>query len=287
MDRNGKLLSTIGEPAEYSDPRISMDGQKLAVSIDSGEGGNNLWVLDSPRGTHSRVTFGAGNNGTAAWSPDGKTLIYSSNRGGNYQLYEQPADGSGEARRLTDSTNPEISATWSRDGRFVAYVEIRIASGANPDIRVIPRTGDQKPYSVVSADYDLAHPSISPDSKWLAFSSTETGHSEVYVVPLGGGAGKWQISANGGEQPTWSPLGDEIFFVSPDSKLMSAHVTETGNSVAASKIETLFPVSPNSNSLVLYDVAPDAKKFLTTGISTNRKPEPLTVVANWTALLPK
>jgi eukaryotic-like serine/threonine-protein kinase len=286
MDRSGKFLGTIGDAAEYSDPLISMDGHKVTVSIDSGEGGNNLWVLDSQHGTRSRVTFGAGNNGTAAWSPDGKTLIYSSNRDGNYQLYEQPADGSGEARRVTDGANPEIGATWSRDGRFVAYVEIQIASNYNPAIRVIPRTGGQKPYTLVSADYELLHPSISPDSKWVAFSSTETGHSEIYVVPLGGGTGKWQISTNGGEQPVWSPLGNEIFFVSPENKLMAAQVTETGNSVVAGKIETLFPVSPNSN-ISLYDVAPDAKKFLITSISANRKPEPLTVVANWTVLLPK
>lgn len=287
LDRSGKLLAAVGDPAEYSDPRISMDGRKIAVSIDSGEGGNNVWVLDSQHGTRSRVTFGAGNNGTAAWSPDGKTLIYSSNRDGGYLLYEQPADGSGVARRVTDGANPEIGASWSRDGRFVAYVEIQVASHGQPVIRVIPRTGQQKPYTLVSADYDVSHPSISPDSKWVAFSSTETGHSEIYVVPLAGGAGKWQISANGGEQPIWSPVGNEIFFVSPENKLMAAQVTETGNSVVAGKIETLFPVSPTSSSLTIYDVAPDAKKFLITSLSANRKPEPLTVVANWPALLPK
>jgi eukaryotic-like serine/threonine-protein kinase len=287
VDRSGKLLATVGDPAEYTNPLISMDGRKLAVSIDSGEGGNNLWVLDSQGGTRSRVTFGAGNNGGVAWSPDGKTLIYSSNRDGNYQLYEQPADGSGEARRVTDGTDPEIGASWSRDGRFVAYEEIQIASHGKTAIRVIPRTGQQKPYTLVNTEYDVSHPSISPDSKWLAFSSMETGHPEIYVVPLGGGAGKWQISANGGEEPIWSPLGNEIFFVSPENKLMAAQVTETGNSMVAGKIEALFPVSPTSSSLAIYDVAPDAKKFLITSISANRKPEPLTVVSNWTALLPK
>jgi eukaryotic-like serine/threonine-protein kinase len=287
MDRAGKVLAIVGDPAEYTDPHLSADGQKLAVSIDSGEGGNNLWVLDSQHGTRSRITFGAGSNGTVAWSPDGKTLIYSSNRGGAYQLYEQPADGSGEAKRLTGSANPEISATWSRDGKFVAYVERRLASNGSPEIRVIPRTGDQKPYSLMRADYDLSHPTISPDSKWLAFSSTETGHAEIYVVPLAGGTGKWQISVNGGLEPIWSASGHEIFFVSPDNKIVSAHITETANSVAASNIETLFQVSPNSNSLSVYDVAPDAKKFLVLGVSANRKPEPLTVVTNWTALLPR
>jgi eukaryotic-like serine/threonine-protein kinase len=287
MDRTGKILATVGDSAEYTDPHLSNDGQKLAVSIDSGEGGNNLWVLDSQRGTRSRITFGSGSNGTVAWSPDGKTLIYGSNRSGVFELFEQPADGSGEAKRLTASKNPEISPTWSRDGRFIAYVERPADPSGYPEIHVIPRSGDQKPYSLLHPSYEVSHPTISPNSKWLAFSSSETGDPEIYVVPLAGGTGKWQISAKGGVEPTWSPSGNEIFFLSPENKIMSAQITETNNSVAASKIETLFQVSLNSNSLSVYDVAPDATKFLVLSVSANRKPEALTVVNNWTALLPR
>jgi eukaryotic-like serine/threonine-protein kinase len=287
MDRTGKILGRIGDPAEYTDPRVSNDGQKVAVSIDSGEGGNNLWVLDTQHGTRSRITFGAGTNGAAEWSPDDKTLIFSSNRGGAYQIYEQPADGSGEPRRLTNSPNNEFSASWSRDGRYIAYVEVSPQSHTFPEIRLYPNFGDRKSSSLVHANYDVRTPVISPDSKWLAYSSNETGHSEIYVVPLAGGVGKWQISADGGTEPKWSPSGDEIFFISPDNRVMSAEIRKTENSVAATRINALFPISWSSNSVSVYDVAPDGSKFLVLSVGEQRRAEPLTIVSNWQALLPK
>jgi eukaryotic-like serine/threonine-protein kinase len=296
-DRQGKVLGTVGEPAEYSDPRISHDGQKLAVSIDTGEGGNNIWVFDLVHGTRNRVTFGNGINAGATWSPDDKSLIFSSGRSGIYQLYEQPADGSGEARRLTDSTTngnaTEVAGFWSRDGKYLAYTVPNPGNG-NSQIWLLqlsaggPDPAVAKPRPFIQANYDVFSPAISPDSKWLAFASNETGHNEVYVVPLAGGPGKWQISSGGGVEPRWSATGNEISYLSHDGDLMVAEIKSSSNSIAVGKPTKLFHLGETSALTIFrYDFPPDGKRFLVMTIGGQAHPEPLTVISNWQALLPK
>jgi serine/threonine protein kinase/Tol biopolymer transport system component len=286
-DREGKILGTVGDPAEYSDPRISHDGTKLAVSIDTGEGGNNIWVIDLVHGTRNRVTFGNGINAGSTWSPDDKSLIFSSGRGGIYQLYQQPADGSGEAKRLTDSTTTEIAGYWSRDGKYLAYTVPNPTSGAN-QIWILPLTGGAKPYPFIQGNYEALNPAISPDSKWLAFTSNETGHNEIYVVPLAGGAGKWQISSGGGIEPRWSAAGDEIAYISPDGDLMAASIDSSANSIRVGNVAKLLHVGETSALTIFrYDVSPDSKRFLVLTVGTQAHTDPLTIVTNWPALLPK
>jgi serine/threonine protein kinase/Tol biopolymer transport system component len=286
-DREGKILGTIGDPAEYSDPRISHDGQKLAVSIDTGEGGNNIWVFDLVHGTRNRVTFGNGINAGATWSPDDKSLIFSSGRGGTYQLYQQPADGSGEAKRLTDSTTTEVAGFWSRDGKYLAYTVPSPGSGYS-QIWLLPFADGAKPYPFIQGSYDVLNPSISPDSKWMAFSSNETGHDEVYVVPLAGGPGKWQISSGGGIEPRWSATGNEISYISPDGDLMLADIKSASNSIAVGNVAKLFHIGEISAlNIFRYDFPPDGKRFLVMSVGAQAHSDPLTIVSNWTALLPR
>jgi eukaryotic-like serine/threonine-protein kinase len=287
-DRAGKVLGTIGDPAEYTDPRISHDGTKLAISIDTGEGGNNIWVFDLVHGTRNRVTFGNGINGGATWSPDDKSLIFSSGRGGVYQLYQQTADGSGEAHRLTDSTNPEVAGIWSRDGKYLAYT-VPASAGVNSQIWLLPFAAGAKPYPFIRGSYDVLNPVISPDSKWLAFSSNETGHDEIYVVPLAGGPGKWQVSSGGGIEPRWSASGDEISYISSAGDLMLASLKPTANSIVVGGVTKLFHVGETSAlNIFRYDFAPDGKRFLImSAAGAPAQAEPLTVVSNWTALLPQ
>jgi serine/threonine protein kinase/Tol biopolymer transport system component len=286
-DRQGKILGTVGDPAEYSDPRISHDGQKLAVSIDTGEGGNNIWVFDLVHGTRNRVTFGNGINAGATWSPDDKSLIFSSGRNGTYQLYEQPADGSGEARRITDSTATEVAGFWSRDGKYLAYTVPNSGNGAS-QIWLLPLSGDRKPYAFLHSNYDVLNPAISPDSKWLAFASNETGHNEIYVVPLAGGTGKWQVSSGGGIEPRWSATGNEISYLSPDGDVMVADIKSSPNSIGVGKLTKLFHLGETSALTIFrYDFPPDGKRFLVMTVGGQAHAEPLTVISNWQALLPK
>jgi serine/threonine protein kinase/Tol biopolymer transport system component len=285
MDRAGKILGTIGDPAEYSDPRVSHDGTKLAVSIDTGEGGNNIWVIDLVHGARNRVTFGNGINGGAAWSPDDRFLTFSSGRNGTYQLYQQPADGSGEAHRLTDSTMPEVSGSWSRDGKTLAYT---VPSGVEGKSQIWLLSAGGKPAPFIQGNYDVLNPVISPDSKWLAFSSNETGHDEIYVVPLAGGPGKWQVSSGGGIEPRWSASGDEISYVSSAGDLMLASLKPTASSIVVGNVTKLFHIGETSAlNIFRYDIGPDGKRFLVMSVGTPTQAEPLTVVTNWPALLPK
>ena len=286
-DRQGRVLGTIGDPAEYSDPRISHDGQKLAVSIDTGEGGNNIWVFDLVHGTRNRVTFGNGINAGATWSPDDKSLIFSSGRGGIYQLYEQPADGSGEARRLTDGSTTEVTGFWSRDGKYLAYTVPNPGNG-NSQIWLLPLLGDRKPYAFLHSNYDVLNPAISPDSKWLAFASNETGHDEIYVVPLAGGTGKWQISSGGGIEPRWSTTGNEISYLSPGGDLMVADIKSSSNSIGVGNLTKLFHIGETSaRTIFRYDFSPDGKRFLVMTVGGQTPTDPLTIISNWPALLPK
>jgi eukaryotic-like serine/threonine-protein kinase len=132
------------------------------------------------------------------------------------------------------------------------------------------------------------NPAISPDSKWLAFTSNETGHNEIYVVPLAGGAGKWQVSSGGGIEPRWSATGDEIAYVSPDGDLMVAAIDSASNSIRVGNVAKLFPIGETSALTIFrYDVSPDAKRFLVLTVGAQAHTDPLTIVTNWPALLPK
>ena len=286
-DRTGKVLGAVGEPAEYSDPRLSHDGTKLAISIDTGEGGNNIWVIDLIHGTRNRVTFGNGINSGATWSPDDKTLIFSSGAHGLYQMYQQLADGSGQARPLSTGNNMEVHAFWSADGKYVAYTVPNTGSSFS-EIWLLPLAAGGKAAPFVQGNYDVLSAAISPNSKWLAYTSNETGHNEVYVVPLSGGPGKWQVSSAGGFEPRWSAKGDEISYISPEGDLMLAGVKPANNSLILSNVSKLFHVGQTSAfSIFRYDFAPDGKRFLVMNNETPAQSEPLTVVSNWPALLPK
>jgi eukaryotic-like serine/threonine-protein kinase len=286
-DRTGKVLGTVGDPAEYSDPRISHDGTKLAVSIDTGEGGNNIWVYDLIHGTRNRVTFGNGVSSGPTWSPDDKTLIFSSGARGRFQMYQQPADGSGQARPVTGSDNMEVNAFSSADGKYVAFTVPNTGSSFS-QIWLLPLAAGGKAAPFIQGNYDVLSAAISPNSKWLAYTSNETGHNEVYVVPLAGGPGKWQVSSAGGFGPRWSGKGDEISYISPDGDLMLASIKPTNNSLIIGNVTKLFHVGQNSAfNIFRYDFAPDGKRFLVMTVGSQAHPDPLTVVSNWQALLPK
>jgi Tol biopolymer transport system component len=145
-----------------------------------------------------------------------------------------------------------------------------------------------KPRPFIQANYDVLSPAISPDSKWLAFTSNETGHSEIYVVPLSGGPGKWQISSGGGIEPRWSAPGNEISYLSPDGNLMLAAIKPSSNSIAVGNLTKLFHLGETSAlTNFRYDFPPDNKRFLVMTAGSQAHPDPLTIVSNWQSLLPK
>ena len=290
FDRTGKQLAETGtpsSPAGYANPAISPDGRKLAVGIPpSTYSSQDIWIFDLSRGTKTRLTFNSAFNREPAWSPDGKSIVFISNPSGEWHVYMKAADGTGdETPILADNVN-EFMPAFTPDARYLVLERGRSEQVHRAGIWALPLFGDRKPIPVAQGQIDYVRPSLSPDGKWVAYESAESGQSQIYVVPFPQGKGKWQVSINGGHWPRWNPAGKELFYISPDYKLMVANVTEHGTSLDVGSLHELFQSSPAYVATSFYDVSPDGKKF----VFVSRTPQslnPLTLVVNWPALLKK
>ncbi|HXT87058.1 MAG TPA: hypothetical protein VN745_08550, partial [Verrucomicrobiae bacterium] len=299
-DRTGKVISQTGTPANYGTPAISPDGTRLAVSYTGPSSTKpDIWMFDLTRGIKTRVTFAPGISADAFWSPDGK-VCFLSNQDGSFRLYEKPADGTGKPVALVaHDDEAEFFGTWSADGKYFAFqrsgsIEQRTANEgpgtngpASGEIWAISRGGDEKPFPVVqNGQFVAIEPALSPNGKWLAYVSDESGRFEVYVVPFPRGSGKWQISSAGGNWPLWSHSGNELFYRGADD-LMSAQISEKQGSLVIGKTQELFKIGAGRGGLgPMYDASADGKRFVVAE-QTGQDITPLTVVVNWPALLKK
>jgi hypothetical protein len=190
-------------------------------------------------------------------------------------------------------TNNMAPTQWSRDGRFIVYSET--ASSGKPDLWVLPvGSGDGKPFEFLKTEFEELHGQLSPDSRWMAYASDETGRREVYVRPFPSGEGVWRISVNGGDQPRWRGDGKELFYIGANGKMMAASVRAVPGSKPSLELATpvaLFDShiikSPGTNGVFQYDVTTDGKQFLVVTNNLAATTPPLTVVVNWSAGLKK
>jgi serine/threonine protein kinase len=285
--RNGKPMADTGEPGAYFSPRISPDGRKLAIALGiPGTSNYNIWVFDLVRGVPTRITFSSSLDGQPAWSPDGKTVVFTSNRSGQFHIYQTTADGTGDASPIVADDAGEYNPSFSADGRYLVYRRLSAQSGAHYEIWAIPLYGDRKPFPVVSQT-DAAHPALSPDGKWLAYSSQESGRPETYVVPFPQGNAKWRVSTDGGDWPRWRHDGKELFFLSRDQKITSAGISTDGTSLVVGKLAPLFQVNVPISLGWFYDVSADGNRFVVLNQAPRQTTEPLTLVVNWPVLLKK
>ena len=280
VDRTGKRIGIAAEKlANLQFARLSPQGDRIALQIDTGA--NDIWVLDVARGIRTRLTFGPVSNNYPVWSPDGKWIAYASDRGGRYHLYRKPADGSGAEELLLDDDQFISANDWSRDGKYLIYSRGPFV-GNGEEIWAVPVDGDRKPFLVVPHGIHgfAAGGRISPDGRWLAYTSSESGQAEVYVVPFRGGQGKWQISQNGGNGPLWSADGKGLFFANLTYTVFEVPVKQLGdNTLQFGAAEQL--VTNTSSQLFFFDVTPDQSKILLNVISQQVN-QSITVVTNWT-----
>jgi Tol biopolymer transport system component len=284
-DRHGNQVGTIADKlTNLQLARISPQGDRIALQIDNGQA--DIWVLDMARGVRTRLTFGPVINQFPVWSPDGKWIVYNSGRNGRSEIYRKPSDGSGAEELLLSDEQPLVPNDWSRDGKQLIYS--RCSSGGHCEMWVLPLEGDRKPRLVVSqAAISLTtNGHLSPDGRWLAYASDESGAPEVYVVAFGGGQGKWQVSANGGSQPQWSKDGKELYYMDPTFNLLAVPVTNVGSALQFGAAQKLVNSTSWSSPVVFYDVAPDSKKILMNRVSQQVN-QSVTVVTNFTAELGK
>jgi Tol biopolymer transport system component len=287
FDRSGKKLATIGEPGDYSTPDLSPDEKRFAVSMrETTQANTDIWIFDSARGAWSRFTFDAANDRAPLWSPDGSRIVFGSAARGLLDLWEKPSSGTGEPRLRVATAEEKFPTDWSRDGRFVVYHTFR-GKGAW-DIWVAPMDGE-KPFLFLDSRFTEVQGRISPDGRWMAFSSDESGRYEIYVTDFPEKRGRWQLSTNGGLQPSWRADGKEVFYVTPDQALMSVAV-RGGETFEAAPPVALFKA--NFPPWVpaywrYYCPSQDGQRFLVTALVPEASASPINVVLNWTAGLKK
>jgi serine/threonine protein kinase/Tol biopolymer transport system component len=286
VSRNGAEQRLAAPAHVYLNPRLSPDGRRVAVGIT--EQDSQVWLYDVSRETLNRFTFEGNTNGYPAWTPDGKRIAFLSSKEGPLNIFWQLADGSGGVERLTTSDDTQTPNSWSPDGQLLAFNDINPTTGL--DIWVL-RIGDPSPGSgqvrkaqpFLRAPFLHSAPRFSPDGRWLAYVSDESGRFEVYVQPYPGPGGKWQISTEGGTEPAWNPNGRELFYRSGD-KMMGVDIA-TQSSFAAGKPRMLFegPYLPTPVTFPNYDVAPDGQRFLMLKASESAEAAPtqINVVLNW------
>jgi len=264
LQNSGKIQPLLSNPAIYTSPHFAPDGRRLAVTV-FGNGKNDVWVYDLDRDSMMRLTSAPGANRSPVWTPDGKRVAFSTNGG----IFWTRADGAGEAQRLTESSGLQTPASFSPDGKRLAFMEQ--GGGTGYDIWTLPiefGNGDNpkpgKPEPFLRTASAEMYPAFSPDGRWLAYSSTDSGHMEVYVRPFPGPGGKWQISNGGGLFPMWSPKARELFYRSTDNRIMVASYIARVDSFLAFKprlwSERLLPDSGTGIAPSLA-IASDGKRF--------------------------
>jgi Tol biopolymer transport system component len=285
FDRSGKQTGTVGMPGAYKNLRLSPDGRRVVVDQTDRDGRNvDIWTIDPARGTTTRLTFDPSAHQAPVWSPDGRQILFTANRKLSMQFYLKNADGSGSEEEVAqlDSVSQANVWDWSRDGKYVL-----VRKGNELWYLTWPEHA-AKP--LLQTKWTVRNAQLSPDGRWLAYASNETGSMEVYVSPFLNGNGKWQVSSGGGQEPRWRRDGKELFYVAPDGKMMSAAVT-AGASFEASSPVALFqthrrqPIS--AQDVFSYDVSADGQRFLIITKVDEANAAPLSVFLNWTSQIEK
>lgn len=281
IDRRGRGLGSLAEPAVYAEPVLSPDDTRVAVSVfdpRSDSWASDIWLIDAATGTRSRFTFDKAADFEPVWSPDGTYIVFASNRGGTLDLYRKRATGSEEEQLLLTSDTPKHPEAWSPDGRFLTFASLETKT--KYDVSVLPLMGDRTPRPLLREAFSEGQSQISPDGRWLAYTSYETGTMEVYVRPFPAGDGKWQISTDGGADPRWRRDGRELFFIAAGGMLMAMRVGTDG-AFTPGVVTPLFDTRVNhlwDDARNHYDVSRDGQRFLVTTPIENHGAVPLTVV---------
>ena len=256
MDRKGKVEALGAPPRPYMSVRISPDGRQVALTDEGPKAA--IWIYNFERGTSTRLAT-EGSSQIPIWTPDGRRLAYRETRTGTRNVFWTMADGSGAEERLTTGEGNQSPTSWSPDGQALAIVD-NSTTGATH--LMLLRLSDHKLQPLLHTPFNEGGGQFSPDGRWLAYASDESGRFEVYVQAYPGPGGKWQISTDGGTGPIWNRSGLELFYRSAN-KLMAVNVT-THPSFSSGKPKMLFEGSFLSEGPVFpsYDVSPGGQRFL-------------------------
>jgi Tol biopolymer transport system component len=283
-DRSGKALETITEPGGYHEPSISKDNSKVLFGRNDGRGPQDIFLQDLSRGNATRLTFDPATDGTAVFSPDETQVVFNSNRGGKNGFYRKSASGAGTDQLLMRDETGAYPDSWSSDGKYLMY-ERNGGSGTKVDLWVFPMTGDPNPFVYLDSPFEEAHAQFSPDGRWVAYTSNESGRPEVYIQSFPIGGGKWQISTAGGDQAQWRADGKELFYIAPDRNLVVVSIAGSSTTIDIGRPTTLFqtvmPLSGITDDRNNYVPSKDGQRFLVNTLADTGNLQPLIMVLGW------
>jgi eukaryotic-like serine/threonine-protein kinase len=290
FNRSGASEGVLGDPNDNNQlgPRLSPDGRRVVVA--RGLANEDLWLLDGRR--TSRLTFDPAADGYPLWSPDGTRIVFRSTRTNVSDLYVKAANGAGDEERIVASDEATIPTSWSSDGRFVLYHSFDPQS--NGDLWVVPMQGAHTPSVFLRTPFREAYGAFSPDGRWVAYHSNETGRPEIYIRPfvppdaagktVQAGAAQWQVSTAGGIHAVWRRDGRELYYVDPAGTIMAASITVNGATIEPGTPVALFPthIAGSGADTQLgqqYDVAADGRFLINTELDSGATP--ITLIQNW------
>jgi eukaryotic-like serine/threonine-protein kinase len=286
VDQSGKPVEALMDPAIFVsyNMRMSPDGRKIAFGItDPKDGADNIWVHDVASHQTTRLTFEELIAQHPVWSPDGGRLLYTSNRIGQTQTFSIPVTGVGEAELLAPSDYIDMASSWSPDGRYIVFVRAPIERTLDLGLWVLPLFGEKKAYPLFAVSHSQQWGAVfSPDGKWIAYTSNESGDGEIYIVSFPDARAKIQVSKNRSDQPRWSSDGRRLFYGDKDHSVVAASLRVTTKGIEVADTRTLFKLDiPN------FEVSGDGKRFLVFKTVDNQEPSTVTLISNWMNALPR
>jgi serine/threonine-protein kinase len=280
IDPDGTVTPLLEELRDYNFLRLSPDETRLAFDLSGGAPQEDVWIYDLARGAMSRLTFDEKTDFGAIWSPDGRHVVFSSLRDASVpNLHWKPADGSGESERLTESKNAQIATSFSPDGKYLMFRQENPQTGW--DLYTM-RMEDREIEVFLQTGFNESFAEFSPDGRWVAYDSDESGRWELYVRPFPAGGGRWQISTNGGGNPTWSADGKTLYYCEERTLMNVEYSTREETFVPGTPrvvIEDLMPVPGSSRD---YDITRDGRVITTTDRNEqSEQPTRTLLVLNW------
>ncbi|MCM2316437.1 MAG: serine/threonine-protein kinase [Thermoanaerobaculia bacterium] len=280
VDRSGRPGGTVAPPGLYFCPTLSHDQKRVAVDVSSAlDGQGDIWVFDLERNVSDRLTFDKANESSPLWTPDDKKIVYYTAKLGTGNAWQIASGGTGQPEQLVTDDRDKRPTSLSRDGRWIVFNSAGTGVTANTDIWIWS-ADEKKVRAWLATPFVEQCAQLSPDAKWIAYQSDETGRHEVYVRAFPDGEKKWRISSDGGMMPAWRGDGRELYYVSLDRKMMAVAVTPETDFAAAAPVP-LFDAPVRPHPTRQYDVSPDGQRFLLNRMVESDLIEPIAIVQNW------
>ena len=295
FDRVGRRVGSVGGPGGYGNVALSPDGKQLATSVaDPTRATSDVWLYDLSRDVPTRLTSHPNDDRHPIWSPDGSQIVFTSARTGTADLYQTASGGAGSQDLLLGDTLGKSPSGWSRDGRLIVFHAP--GRGMRSDLWLFPLFGDRKPFVFLQTPFSEAWGQVSPDGRWIAYQSDESGKTEIYVTSFPRAGARSRLSSAGGAFPRWQQDGRTLFYLAPDKKLMAVAVNVHAGALDVGAVQPLFEthamIEGDYNPTIVpgfpYDVSADGQRFLiNTALQQTASAPPITLVVNWTAGLKK